>query len=250
MDAFRNSLGKLADRLDNATIALTEGATESGKAIDDASKALTINVNQAAESLVNGAALLDVALLGAKTAINELNQTIDRVTEMGRVGGRQFDLSLAETDAVVEKLRETGEGWTQAVQALNKTSGQLVEVVNSIEELAHEQTAVVNSVREVAPNAMAAVANVSKVLETSALQAEKAMHEARDAMQSTGKTLGGTVTAITEGVAEYSKQVAALHLGMDSQMAKAVGQMGGAIAALQEAVEELSETLEAKMPKT
>lgn len=249
MDAFRSSLGKLADRLDDATISLTEGATESGKAIDDASKALTVNVNQAAESLVNGAALLDGALINAKAAINDLEQTIVSVAELGRNGAKRFDQGLRDTDAVMEKLQETGDGWMQAVSALGKASGQLADAVSGIEELAQEQQKVVNVVRDVTPAAMTAIENVSKVLETSALQAEKAMHEARDAMQATGKTLGGTVTAITDGVAEYSKQLAGLHMEMDTQMSKAVNQLGGAIVSLEEAVEELGETLEAKMPK-
>jgi len=44
MDAFRESLGKLADRLDTASISLTQGAAESGKALDGASKILLITL--------------------------------------------------------------------------------------------------------------------------------------------------------------------------------------------------------------
>ena len=249
MDAFRDSLGKLADRLDSASISLTEGATESGKALDGASRALAANVKNAAEALVDGAALLDAALLSAKAAINDLDRTLVNATELGRSGAKRFDESLTETDAVLEKLRSTGAGWQEAVSALGKTAGELTEVVNGVEELAQEQKDVIRAVKEAAPNALAAIESVSEVLKTSALQAEKSMHEARDAMERTGKTLGGTVTAITDGVKEYSSQLAALHIEMDSQVSKAVGQIGGAIVNLEEAVEELGEILEAKISK-
>ncbi len=249
MDAFRESLGKLADRLDTASISLTQGAAESGKALDGASKNLADNVGNAAESLVNGAALLDAALLSAKAAINDLDHTVMNATELGRSGAKRFDLSLQETDAVLDKLRTTGAGWHEAVTVLSKTSGELAEVINGIEELAQEQKGVIRAVKEATPNALATIGSVSEVLKTSALQAEKSMHEARDAMERTGKTLGGTVTAITEGVKEYSSQLASLHLEMDSQVSKAVSQIGGAIVSLEEAVEELGEILEAKIPK-
>jgi Mg2+ and Co2+ transporter CorA len=249
MNVFRESLGKLADRLDSASISLTEGANESGKALDGASKNLAANVGNAAESLVNGAALLDAALLSAKAAINDLDATVENATVLGRSGADRFSQSLAETDAVLEKLRSTGEGWGKAVVVLSKTSGQLAEVVNGIEELAQEQKGVIQAVKDATPNALATIGSVSEVLKTSALQAEKSMHEARDAMERTGKTLGGTVTAITEGVQEYSTQLAVLHTEMDSQVSKAVNQIGGAIASLEEAVEELGEILDAKVPK-
>jgi low affinity Fe/Cu permease len=249
MDAFRESLGSLADRLDTASVSLKLGAAETGKAIDDASKNLSDGVGNAAESLVNGAALLDAALLSAKAAINDLDHTVANATELGRSGAKRFDQSLQETDAVLDKLRTTGAGWHEAVTVLSKTSGELAEVINGIEELAQEQKGVIRAVKEATPNALATISSVSEVLKTSALQAEKSMHEARDAMERTGKTLGGTVTAITDGVKEYSSQLASLHLEMDSQVSKAVSQIGGAIVSLEEAVEELGEVLEAKVPK-
>jgi len=249
MDAFRASLGKLADRLDTASVSLSKGAAESGDVLDGASKNLAENVGRATESLVNGAALLDAALLSAKGAINALDSTVANATALGRSGVKRFDQSLSETDAVLEKLRTTGAGWHEAVSVLSKTSGELAEVVNGIEELAHEQKGVIQAVKDATPNALATIGTVSEVLKTSALQAEKSMHEARSAMELTGKTLGQTVAAITDGVKEYSSQLAALHLDMDSQVSKAVSQIGGAIVSLEEAVEELGEILEAKVPR-
>lgn len=249
MNAFRDSLGKLADRLDSASISLTKGAAESGKALDGASKNLAANIGDAAESLVNGAALLDAALLSAKAAINDLDQTIANATELGQRGARRFDQSLQDTDEVLEKLRTTGAGWHEAVTVLSKTSGELAEVVKGIEELAQEQKAVIQAVKEATPNALVTIGAVSEVLKTSALQAEKSMHEARDAMERTGKTLGGTVTAITDGIANYSQNLAKLHGEMDDQVAKAIIGIGGAINDLETAVEGLSDVLEVKVPK-
>jgi methyl-accepting chemotaxis protein len=199
--------------------------------------------------LLNGATSLDTALLSAKTTVNDLNQTIAHAAELGRSGSKRFGENLQETIDVIEKLRLAGTGWQEAVTLLSRTSGELTEVINSIEELAQEQKGVIRAVKEATPNALEIIGSISEILKTSALQAEKSMHEARDAMERTGQTLGGTVTAITQGVSEYSNQLASLHVAMDSQLSKAIGQIGGSVASLEEAIEELGEVLETKFPK-
>ena len=60
--------------------------------------------------------------------------------------------------------------------------------------------------------------------------------------------MGETVSSITEGVEDYSAQLAELHQSLDTQVSKAVTSIGGAIVSLEEAVEELGEILEAKLP--
>jgi hypothetical protein len=68
-------------------------------------------------------------------------------------------------------------------------------------------------------------------------------------MQSTSAALGSTVASITEGISEYSGQVAALHQSMDAELAKAVGSLERGTTSLEEAIEELNETLSSRMPK-
>lgn len=249
MNAFKDSLGRLSEQLTTATITLADGAEKTSDGLGKAAKDLTDSVGKGAQSLVDAASLLDAAMLGAKASINDLDQTISSAADIGRAGAKKFELGLVETDAVLQKMQLAKDSWNEAILVLGKTAGTLSNAVDSLEELTAEQRGVVNAVKNATPNALETVKQVSQLLEQTALSAEKAMHEARDAMDRTGKTLGGTVSAITDGVESYSKQLAGLHQSLDSQVAKAVTSIGGAIVSLEEAVEELGEILEAKVPK-
>jgi ABC-type transporter Mla subunit MlaD len=249
MNAFKDSLGKLSERLNTASITLAEGAEKTSDGLDKAAQGLTESVGKGAQSLTDAAALLDAAMINAKASINDLDSTISNASDLGRAGAKQFELSLVQTEAVIQKMQLAKESWNEAISVLGKTAGTLSNAVDSLEELTAEQRGVVNAVKDATPNALQTVKQVSLLLEQTALGAEKAMHEARDAMERTGKTLGGTVSAITSGVEGYSKQLAELHQSLDTQVSKAVTSIGGAIVSLEDAVEELGEILEAKLPK-
>lgn len=249
MNAFKESLGKLSERLDTATITLAEGTEQTSKNISKAAEDLSKGVNTSTQSLTDAAALLDAAISNARDSIAELDRTISNAANLGKAGAKQFEDGLNQTDAVLQKMQLAKESWSEAVAVLGETAGTLSNAVDGLEELTAEQRGVVNAVRSATPSALETVKQVSLLLEQTALSAEKAMHEARDAMERTGRTLGGTVSAITDGVEGYSKQLANLHQNLDSQVSKAVTSIGGAIVSLEEAVEELGEILEAKVPK-
>jgi methyl-accepting chemotaxis protein len=249
MTAFKDSLGKLSERLNAATITLAVGAEKTSEGLGQAAKDLSDSVGRGAQSLTDAAALLDAAMTNAKESIANLGSTISTASELGKAGTKRFEQSLVQTDAVLQKMQLAKDSWSEAIAALGATAGTLSNAVDSLEELTTEQHGVVNAVKSAMPNALESVKQVSLLLEQTALSAEKAMHEARDAMERTGKTLGGTVSAITDGVESYSKQLANLHQSLDSQVSKAVTSIGGAITSLEEAVEELGEILEAKLPK-
>jgi len=249
MNSFKESLGKLSQRLDAATSTLAEGAEKTSDGLSRAASDLSDSVGKGAQSLTDAAVLLDAAMINAKDSISELGRTIANAADLGKAGAKQFENSLTQTDGVLQKMQLAKESWSEAIAVLGKTAGTLSNAVDSLEELTAEQLGVVNAVRSATPNALETVKQISQLLERTALSAEKAMHEARDAMERTGKTLGGTVSAITDGVEGYSKQLANLHQNLDSQVSKAVTSIGGAIVSLEEAVEELGEILEAKVSK-
>lgn len=105
----------------------------------------------------------------------------------------------------------------------------------------------VSAVKEATPNALAAVQRVSEVLDQSAKQTADAMAQTKLSMESTAKALGATVASITEGVVEYSDQVATLHRTMDEHLSRAVGSLDKGVVGLEEAIEELGEVLTTRM---
>jgi predicted HAD superfamily Cof-like phosphohydrolase len=70
------------------------------------------------------------------------------------------------------------------------------------------------------------------------------MAQVQSAMGRTSEDLGGVVRSISEGVVQYTQQVAQLHQAMDAEMAKAVGKLGGAIQNLDDTIGELNDSLD------
>ena len=248
MKSFKDSLSKLSDRLNTASITLAEGTEKTGDSLDKAAQSLSDSVGKGAQSLTDAAALLDAAMINVKASINDLDATISTASDLGKAGSRQFEISLVQTDAVIQKMQLAKESWSEAISVLGKTAGTLSNAVDSLEELTAEQREVVDAVKNAAPNAVETVKQISILLEQTALRTEESMQEACDAIERTGQTLGETVSSITEGVEDYSAQLAELHQSLDTQVSKAVTSIGGAIVSLEEAVEELGEILEAKLP--
>ena len=127
---------------------------------------------------------------------------------------------------------------------------KLSEASDAIEELSEGQRAVVRSVQSVGPEVLGAVTQMRSQMEGTSQAVAHSMQQVQGAMGRTSEDLNGVVTSIKDGVTEYSRQLAALHLDMDTAMAKAVGKLGGAIQDLNESIEDLNDGLEAFREKT
>ena len=102
----------------------------------------------------------------------------------------------------------------------------------------------------VGPQVLGAVTQMRSQMEGTSQAVAHSMQQVQGAMGRTSEDLNGVVTSIKDGVTEYSRQLAALHLDMDTAMAKAVGKLGGAIQDLNESIEDLNDGLEAFREKT
>ncbi|MBL0295610.1 MAG: hypothetical protein IPQ21_00015 [Betaproteobacteria bacterium] len=243
MTQLRHTLEALANRLDGAGQAIGQGASDAAKAIDEAGATLLARVEQVAANLASGATNLEGAAEAVKIAMNDLDVTITDAAQLGKQGATFFRGALEATDTAMGRLKSVSEDLGGAAAAMQKVSGQVADAVDSVEELSREQRAVVTAVKEATPNALAAVQRVSEVLDQSAKQTADAMAQTRLSMESTAKALGATVASITEGVSEYSEQVAQLHRTMDEHLSRAVGSLDKGVVGLEEAIEELGEVL-------
>ena len=96
---------------------------------------------------------------------------------------------------------------------------------------------------------LGAVTQMRSQMEGTSRAVADAMQQVQVAMGRTSQDLSSVVIAVKDGVTEYSRQLAALHLDMDTAMAKAVGKLGGAIQNLDESIEDLNDGLEAVRAK-
>ena len=247
MTQLRQTLEALATRLDGAGQAIGQGASDAANAIDNAGATLLARVEQVSANLATGATNLESAADAVKIAMNDLDVTITEAAQLGKQGSVFFRSALEMTDSAIGRLKSVSDDLGGAATAMQKVSGQVAHAVDSVEELSREQRAVVSAVKEATPNALAAVQRVSEVLDQSAKQTADAMAQTKLSMESTAKALGATVASITEGVVEYSDQVATLHRTMDEHLSRAVGSLDKGVVGLEEAIEELGEVLTTRM---
>lgn len=246
MSQLRQTLEDLSGKLDNAGKTIGQSATEASQALDKAGTDLLTRVEAVTASLSTGAANLETAAQEVKVAMNDLDVTVSNAAELGRHGFTAFQQVLGTADTAIGKLKEASDSLGDSASSLTTMSGQLANAVDTVEELSREQQAVVAAVKEATPTALAAIERVSGVLEKAGENTEATMNQVKQSMESTARTLSITVASITEGVAEYSKDVASLHRSMDEQMAKAIGSLSREIVELQEVVEELGESMNSR----
>ena len=249
MTQLRQTLEALATRLDGAGQAIGQGASDAAKAIDDAGANLLARVEQVSANLATGAVNLEGAAEAVKAAMNDLDVSITEAAQLGKQGSAFFRGALEMTDTAIGRLKSVSDDLGGAATAMQKASGQVAHAVDSVEELSREQRAVVSAVKEATPNALAAVQRVSEVLDQSAKQTADAMAQTKLSMESTARALGTTVASITEGVSEYSEQVARLHRTMDEHLSRAVGSLDRGVVGLEEAIEELGEVLTTRLAR-
>lgn len=243
MENFKDTLNALAGNLQAASEELKSGVGGAADALGDATRAMTASLASAAQGLVESVQGMDAAMAKAKASVLEVDATISRAAELGARGLQRVDQTLEATDQVVQRMADASTSWTQVSGSLQNLSAGLAETCDAVEELSQEQKAVVASVRAATPEALQAVTRMSELLDASARSAAQSMGSVESAMDRATKDLSGVVSSITDGVVQYTQQVAQLHQSMDAEMAKAVGKLGGAIQNLDDTVGELNDSL-------
>ncbi|WP_133699343.1 hypothetical protein [Roseateles toxinivorans] len=243
MESFRGSLGALAGRLDEAAEAIEARGKGAADALGTAGEDIAARLGGLNQALEDNAKNLSDAAHSLKVAVNDFDVTLVQVTDAGGKGLNAFKTTLSEANTTIERMGEAADEWQHAVSTLDKAAGALTEGIDAAEEFSRAQRVVVDAVRQATPQAMDAVTRVTKVLESTNEAVVKATDEARKNLDATSAALGDTVARITEGIGEYSRQVTEVHRMMDNNFAKATGSFDKAVTGLEEAIEELSETL-------
>ena len=182
--------------------------------------------------------------------MQEIDATVRRAAALGSQGVDRMDIALETAHILVDDMGDVGKDWKQLSGGISDLVAKLSEASDAIEELSEGQRAVVRSVQSVGPEVLGAVTQMRSQMEGTSQAVAHSMQQVQGAMGRTSEDLNGVVTSIKDGVTEYSRQLAALHLDMDTAMAKAVGKLGGAIQDLNESIEDLNDGLEAFREKT
>lgn len=256
MEQFKDSLTSLAGSLKHASQDLQTGVGSAANALDQTTSEMTQRLSQAGQDmgahitaaagqLMHSVQGVDAAMDKARSSVEAVDATIARAAQLGQQGMARMEDTLGTTEKVVSRMGEVGQHWSQTAGHMERTSGKLADVCDGIEELAQEQKAVVQAVRSATPEALAAVDRMTQLLQDTTRTAAESLGTVQGSMERTSRDLGGVVASITDGVVQYTRQVAQLHQAMDAEMAKAVGKLGGVIQNLSDNIEELNDSRDA-----
>jgi methyl-accepting chemotaxis protein len=255
MKQFKDTLSMLSGKLDASAELLKLGVEDAASQLGEAAQGMTSGIHAATEKMSSDIAAaarglaasvggMEQVISQAAGAVQEIDATVRRAAAIGARGVEQMDRSIETAHALVDALGDVGETWAKVSGGVSGLAANLAEASDAVEELAEGQRAVVRTLQAAGPEVLGAVSQMRSQMEGTSRAVADAMQQVQGAMGRTSQDLSGVVSAIKEGVTEYSRQLAALHLEMDSALAKAVSKLGGAIQNLDESIEDLNDGLE------
>ena len=256
MRQFKETLTTLSSKLDASAESLHEGVKGAALQLGEAAHGMTNDIHgatekmsrdivTAAQGLVTSVDGLEAVIARTTEAVQEIDATVRRAAALGVQGVEQMDRSMQAADVLMNNLGDVGKDWKQVSGDVSDLVAKLTEASAAVEELSEGQRAVVRTVKDAGPEVLSAVTQMRSEMESTSRAVSNAMQQVQEAMGHTSQDLSGVVTAIKDGVTEYSRQLASLHLDMDTAMANAVSKLGGAIQNLDESIEDLNDGLEA-----
>ena len=255
MKQFKETLSTLSDKLgssaellkggvEGAASQLGEAAESMTSGIQAATEKMSSDIATAAQGLAASAGGMETVFARVTEAVQEIDTTVRRAATLGAQGVEQMDRSIEAAHVLVSDLGDVGKDWRQVSGDVSGLVAKLSEASDAMEEVSEGQRAVVRTVQSAGPEVLGAVTQMRSQMEGTSQAVADAMQQVQGAMGRTSQDLSGVVTAIKDGVTEYSRQLASLHLDMDTAMAKAVNTLGGAIHSLDETIEDLTDGLE------
>lgn len=255
MKQFKETLSALSSKLDSSAEQLKTGIEGAASQLGEAAQGMTSGIHAATEKMSSDIATaaqglaasvggMEKVIAQTTEAVQEIDATVRRAAAIGARGVEQMDRSIEAAHGLVDELGDVGETWAKVSGGVSGLAANLAEASDSVEELAEGQRAVVRTLQAAGPEVLGAVSQMRSQMEGTSKAVADAMQQVQGAMGRTSQDLSGVVSAIKDGVTEYSRQLAALHLEMDTAMAKAVSKLGGAIQNLDESIEDLNDGLE------
>ena len=260
MKQFKETLSALSGKLDASAELLKVGVEGAASQLGEAAQGMTSGIHAATEKMSSDIATaaqglaasvggMEAVIARATEAVQEIDTTVRRAAALGAQGVEQMDRSIEAAHVLVNDLGDVGKDWKQVSDGVSGLVAKLTEASDAVEELSEGQRAVVRTVQSAGPEMLGAVTQMRSQMEGTSRAVADAMQQVQVAMGRTSQDLSSVVIAVKDVVTEYSRQLAALHLDMDTAMAKAVGKLGGAIQNLDESIEDLNDGLEAVRAK-
>lgn len=238
VEEIKATLSTLGTGLSTAGEELSRGVQQATENLKGVSGELAERIERSSKSLAEGAVMLDAASGSVNESVKAMDRAVSQVAELGVHSAVFVRETLDRARNLVKELEPMSAELSKVAKRLEDVGHSVANAIDGVEEVTAEQRALVSVIENSVPEAMKAIDRIQDSLQSTIKVVEGTMGQAQNSMTETATTLKQAVTQITTGVREYSEQVAALHLEMDSQMAKAVSGLSEAVSGIEDLVEE------------
>lgn len=247
VDALGRAGTTLGSTMEQAVASFSQSAAQATQSLQQAGSELESGVTRIGGVLGRGAEDLDAAQHKLATSAVAMRDVLADMSSQGRQGADQIRAVAQQLRDTLAQLDQVQPRWAGTTDRLGQIAEEIGRALASVETLARQQQTLVETVGQSAPQALEAVRQVGTMLEQSGRDTAAAMQSGRDALTGSSAVLAAAVESVRSSIEQGAAQALAQQQQLDGHLARAVGQIGGAVRELATFTRSLEDLLEERV---
>lgn len=247
VDALGRAGTTLGSTMEQAVASFSQSAAQATQSLQQAGSELESGVTRIGGVLGRGAEDLDAAQHKLATSAVAMRDVLADMSSQGRQGADQIRAVAQQLRDTLAQLDQVQPRWAGTTDRLGQIAEEIGRALSGVEALARQQQALVETLGQSAPQALEAVRQVGTMLEQSGRDTAAAMQSGRDALTGSSAVLAAAVESVRTGIEQGAAQALAQQQQLDGHLARAVGQIGGAVRELATFTRSLEDLLEERV---
>ncbi len=247
VDALGRAGTTLGSTMEQAVASFSQSAAQATQSLQQAGSELESGVTRIGGVLGRGAEDLDAAQHKLATSAVAMRDVLADMSSQGRQGADQIRAVAQQLRDTLAQLDQVQPRWAGTTDRLGQIAEEIGRALSGVEALARQQQALVETLGQSAPQALEAVRQVGAMLEQSGRDTAAAMQSGRDALTGSSAVLAAAVESVRTGIEQGAAQALAQQQQLDGHLARAVGQIGGAVRELATFTRSLEDLLEERV---
>mgnify|MGYP003614882401 CR=1 FL=1 len=247
VDALGRAGTTLGSTMEQAVASFSQSAAQATQSLQQAGSELESGVTRIGGVLGRGAEDLDAAQHKLATSAVAMRDVLADMSSQGRQGADQIRAVAQQLRDTLTQLDQVQPRWAGTTDRLGQIAEEIGRALASVETLARQQQTLVETVGQSAPQALEAVRQVGTMLEQSGRDTAAAMQSGRDALTGSSAVLAAAVESVRSSIEQGAAQALAQQQQLDGHLARAVGQIGGAVRELATFTRSLEDLLEERV---
>ena len=247
VDALGRAGTTLGSTMEQAVASFSQSAAQATQSLQQAGSELESGVTRIGGVLGRGAEDLDAAQHKLATSAVAMRDVLADMSSQGRQGADQIRAVAQQLRDTLAQLDQVQPRWAGTTDRLGQIAEEIGRALSGVEALARQQQALVETLGQSAPQALEAVRQVGAMLEQSGRDTAAAMQSGRDALTGSSAVLAAAVESVRSSIEQGAAQALAQQQQLDGHLARAVGQIGGAVRELATFTRSLEDLLEERV---